>query len=264
MTSDREDAAERRDTAAEGRDTAAERRDTAAERRDTAAERRDTAAERRDAVAAERDSAALRRDTAAQACIGTKDTLRSGREHATSDRGWAARDRADGLRDRQGSAHDRTQSADDRAQAGVDALTGALGRGRGLVELQREIDRASRSDQGLVLAFIDVDGLKVINDEHGHAAGDEMLRDIAAALIGGLRSYDLVIRYGGDEFLCAFSGTDIEGARRRCDEVRRALADRTPNASVSVGLAAHEKSETLNELTARADAALYAGRRRSL
>ena len=238
-------------------------RDTTTERRDTAAERRDRVAERRDTAAAERDSAALKRDVAAEGRMAAQGPFSSGHEHAASDRGWAARDRADGLRDRQGSAHDRTQSASDRAHAGIDALTGALGRGRGLVELQREIDRAGRSDEGLVLAFIDVDGLKTINDQHGHAAGDEMLRDITAALIGGLRSYDLVIRYGGDEFLCAFSGTDIDGARRRCDEVGRKLAARTPGTSMSVGLAANEKGETLNEFIARADDALYAERRRA-
>ena len=253
MTSEREDAAERQDVAAERRDVAARRRDAAAGCRDEAAVRRDVAAD-------ERDSAALAHDTVAEGRMRADSPVSTGRVHAASDRGWAARDRADGLRDREGSADDRTQSAGDRAQAGIDALTGALGRGRGVVELQREIDRARRSADGLVLAFIDVDGLKAINDRHGHAAGDEMLRDIAAALISGLRSYDLVIRYGGDEFLCAFSGTNIEGARRRCDEVGRKLAARTPSTSVSVGLAAHERTETLQELIARADAALYAGR----
>jgi diguanylate cyclase (GGDEF)-like protein len=140
-------------------------------------------------------------------------------------------------------------------------LTGALRRDRGLADLEREIDRARRSDGRLVLAFIDVDGLKAINDVHGHAAGDKLLRDVGVALRAGLRSYDLVVRYGGDEFLCALPGTDLEGARRRLDEVAGNLTERSPRASLSMGLAALEDPDTLDELTARADAALYAGRR---
>ena len=131
-----------------------------------------------------------------------------------------------------------------------------------LAELEREIARTRRSDGRLVLAFVDVDGLKAINDLHGHAAGDQLLRDVALALRTGLRSYDLVIRYGGDEFLCALPGTDIEGARRRFDDVARELTEKRPDASVSTGLAALEETDALDELTERADAALYAGRGR--
>jgi diguanylate cyclase (GGDEF)-like protein len=75
-----------------------------------------------------------------------------------------------------------------------------------------------------------------------------------------LRSYDLVVRYGGREFLCALAGTDVEGAGRRFDEVAKRLMERTEGASVSVGLAALENADTLEELIGRADAALYAGR----
>jgi diguanylate cyclase (GGDEF)-like protein len=87
-----------------------------------------------------------------------------------------------------------------------------------------------------------------------------MLRDVGLALRTGLRSYDLVVRYGGDEFLCALPGTELEGARRRFDEVVANLTERSPEASVSIGLARLNDSDTLDTLTARADAALYAGR----
>ena len=142
-------------------------------------------------------------------------------------------------------------------------MTGTLRRGRGLVDLQREIDRAHRSDGRLVLAFVDVDGLKAINDAQGHVAGDQLLRDVGEALRAGLRSYDLVIRYGGDEFLCAITGTDIEGARARLDEMARNLTVMSPRASISMGLVALEDSETLDKLVERADAVLLAGRRRA-
>jgi len=142
-------------------------------------------------------------------------------------------------------------------------LTGALQRGRGLVEVQQEIDRARRSDGRLVLVFVDVDGFKAVNDVQGHAAGDQLLRDVAVALRAGLRSYDLVVRYGGDEFLCALSGADIETAQCRCDDGLRDLMERNPQASFSVGLAALTDPDTLGRLISRADADLYGRRRRA-
>jgi diguanylate cyclase (GGDEF)-like protein len=140
-------------------------------------------------------------------------------------------------------------------------LTGALRRDRGAVDLQREIDRANRSDGLLILAFVDVDGLKAINDTHGHGAGDRALCAVGAALLGGLRSYDVVVRYGGDEFLCGLPGSDLDGAQRRFDAVARTLAEQNPGASVSIGLAELANPDTLDALTARADASLYAARR---
>ena len=216
---------------------------------------RDQAANVRDRDADVRDRAAQGRDHAAD------DREQTARRFSTSDRERAAHDRAEASSDREQAAHDRSQAARDRAQAGVDDLTGALRRERGMVDLQREIDRSRRLDGGLVLAFVDVNGLKAINDVDGHAAGDQLLRDVAVALRSGLRSYDLVVRYGGDEFICALPGTDIEGARRRFEEVVRNLTERSPAASVSVGLAALEDPDALDELIARADVALYAGRR---
>jgi diguanylate cyclase (GGDEF)-like protein len=219
-------------------------RDEAAERRDSAAARRDRAAEVRDRVAVDGERARGR--------------------FSPGERERAAADRAEASRDRELAAHDRREAARDRAQAGVDDLTGALLRERGLGELEREVNRARRTDGRLVLAFVDVDGLKAINDVHGHAAGDRLLRDVAEALGTGLRSYDLVVRYGGDEFVCALPGTDIEGARSRFDEVARTLTARNSRASVSIGLAALENARTLDELTERADAALRWTRRRDL
>jgi diguanylate cyclase (GGDEF)-like protein len=215
-----------RDRAADGRDRAAEERDRAAEARDRAAEARDRADGR---------------------------FSRSGHERA-------ARDRAEAARDREEAARDRRESARDRAQAGLDPLTGALRRDRGLADLAREIERARRSHACLTLAFVDVDGLKAVNDAEGHAAGDRLLCDVATALRTGLRSYDLVVRYGGDEFLCALPGTDVESAHRRFAEVARSLTDMSPGASLSTGMAALKDGDTLDELIARADDALYAGR----
>ncbi|HEX8744254.1 MAG TPA: GGDEF domain-containing protein [Thermoleophilaceae bacterium] len=212
------------------------------------ADARDRAAEGRDRAAEQRDRAGRR-------------FSKSEPERATDDRERAAGDRAEAARDRRRAADDRQLAARERVKAGVDDLTGALRRDRGLTDLAREIDRARRSDGRLVLAFVDVDGLKAVNDAQGHSAGDDLLRDVAVALRTGLRSYDLVIRFGGDEFLCGLARTDVEGARRRFDEVATELRERNPRASVSTGFAELEHPDTPGELIARADAALYAGRR---
>ena len=214
--------------------------DSAARGRDRTAEERDRAAEARDRVAEQRD--------------------RPDGRFSRSERERAARDRAEASRDREHAARDRRAAARDRAQAGIDPLTGALRRDRGLADVGREIDRARRSDGRLVLAFVDVDGLKAVNDAEGHAAGDRLLCHVATALRTGLRSYDLVVRYGGDEFLCALPGTDLDSARRRFVDVAGSLRDFSQGASVSTGLAELDDRDTLDGLIARADDALYAGR----
>jgi GGDEF domain-containing protein len=125
-------------------------------------------------------------------------------------------------RDRAAEGRDRAADERDRvAEEREGAPSGSLRRARAGGRWPREIARARRSDGRLVLAFVDVDGLKPINDVQGHAVGDALLRDAAVALRTALRSYDLVVRYGGDEFLCALAGTDVEGAQRRFDEVAR-------------------------------------------
>jgi diguanylate cyclase (GGDEF)-like protein len=221
--------------------------DDAAVERDVAAQRRDQAADRRDR-AAERFERADGRFSRAES------------ERAAGDRQRSAHDRRQAAHDRRCARSDRRQAGREWAQAGLDGLTGALRRERGMSGLQQEIDRARRSDGRLVVAFVDVDGLKEINDADGHAAGDQVLRVVAAALSDGLRSYDLVVRYGGDEFLCGLPGSDLKGAQRCLDTVANTVAERDPLASVSMGLAELTNPDTLDVLIARADAALYADR----
>ena len=69
-----------------------------------------------------------------------------------------------------------------------------------------EIARANRSAEPLTLAFVDVDGLKTVNDTQGHAVGDTLLRNVVTARRSGLRETDLIVRYGGDECLCVLPG----------------------------------------------------------
>jgi diguanylate cyclase (GGDEF)-like protein len=147
-------------------------------------------------------------------------------------------------------------------QAATDDLTGALRRGTGLAALQREIDRARRSGRGLVVAFMDVDGLKNLNDTDGHAAGDDLLRKVVAAIRERVRSYDLVFRYGGDEFVCALVDTTMAQAERTATDIRGRVERNTGGHTVSVGLAELGHDDDAVRIVARADTALYRQRGR--
>jgi len=102
-----------------------------------------------------------------------------------------------------------------------------------------------------VLAFIDVDNLKAVNDSRGHAAGDKLLRDVANAVRAHVRSYDLLIRFGGDEFVCGLADLSMSAASTRFDRVNAELA--ALHASIGVGLAELGEHDELEDLLARAD-----------
>jgi diguanylate cyclase (GGDEF)-like protein len=84
----------------------------------------------------------------------------------------------------------------------------------GLAAVQREMDRSERDGTPLVLAFVDVVGLKATNDTRGHSAGDRMLQEVAGCITDDLRTYDLVTRIGGDEFVCTLSGQSVAQAAK--------------------------------------------------
>jgi len=140
-------------------------------------------------------------------------------------------------------------------EAAVDELTGVLRRSAGLDQLQREVRRARRfDDYKLVVAFCDLDELKVVNDTSGHAAGDAVLREMAAALRRRLRAYDLVIRWGGDEFVCSLPGAGLEAAQRAMEDIQTELRART-GCTFSAGYAELGEDGDAESLVARADAA---------
>ena len=235
----------------------------AAEDRDRTAEDRDRRAEAHDRVSEARDSRADERDERAEARERTGDAT-----GAAADRGGAKRDRQGGASDRIQAADDRIAasadrliSAEERAACSIDSLTGAHRRDVGIVELERELARAKRTGQPLALAFIDIDDLKGRNDSLGHAAGDELLRATADAIRAHLSSYDLIVRFGGDEFLCAVTDVPMADAATRFSRVNADLAA-TRQASVTIGLAELEADDSLEDLVARADQALYRERQR--
>lgn len=142
-----------------------------------------------------------------------------------------------------------------REQAAFDDLTGVLRRAAGIAATEREISRARRQKSPLTVAFVDVDGLKQANDTRGHAAGDEVLKGLAAALKAGLRGQDLVVRYGGDEFVCVLPDTpgDAGGEKMRQIQAEAAKA----GFGFSLGLAELERSDDVVSLLGRADSNLY-------
>jgi two-component system cell cycle response regulator len=134
-------------------------------------------------------------------------------------------------------------------------------------QLEVLISRARRHGQQLSLLLVDADRFKRINDEHGHAVGDVVLREIAQRLRERVRREDAVGRWGGEEFVVALPETTPDGAARVAESLRAAVADTAVAAdgqtalavTVSIGVAAWT-GEDLDELVARSDRALYAAK----
>lgn len=261
-----------RDRGSRLRSQAAEERVEAAAARDAIAQARDLAAAARDQAAAARDRELAEREASVSADV---DRAAEGRGTAAADRIWAAESRARAAADREQAALDREQAAHDRLEAQIDrdalltrlvsaetdALTGARTRAAGLADLEREIARARRAAGPLATAYIDVVGLKMVNDAQGHAAGDALLQHAVRAIREHLRSYDLIIRMGGDEFLCVMSDATVEIARRRFGAVQAELAaDATGGCQIKFGVAQLLPEDSVMELVTRADAQLPVSR----
>ncbi len=150
-------------------------------------------------------------------------------------------------------------------QALVDGLTGVANRRRCSDALAAEVARAGRHGTALSLVLADLDDFKLVNDVHGHAAGDMVLREFADVLRATVRETDLAGRWGGEEFLLLLPGTDAVGAAQLAERVRLAFAERpilTPDGAplavtCSFGVAQHRAGEDEDGLTAAADRALY-------
>jgi diguanylate cyclase (GGDEF)-like protein len=146
------------------------------------------------------------------------------------------------------------------SEARVDALTGLANR-RALEEiLAAEISRAQRFAHQLAVVLLDLDRFKEINDSFGHAAGDGMLRAVSRLLTSLARQGDTVARWGGEEFVVVLPETDLAGARRFAERLRRtieahAVGDLTTSASC--GVATMLLEDSVEELLGAADQALY-------
>jgi len=151
----------------------------------------------------------------------------------------------------------------------TDELTELPNRRAFLRRLEDEVARVQRYGYPLSLALIDLDGFKSVNDQYGHAAGDEVLNSYAANILSIFRHHDMVARYGGEEFAVLLPNTNTEGAMRALNKVQKRTTETTylydgvsrPMPTFSAGLSLYKPGETPSNLIERADKALYQAKR---
>jgi diguanylate cyclase (GGDEF)-like protein len=151
-----------------------------------------------------------------------------------------------------------------QTQAITDALTNVYNR-RGLYQLgEFEFERARRIHRPFSVLMFDIDHFKRVNDTHGHAIGDQVLRHLAERCRQNSRVMDIIGRYGGEEFVILLPETNLESARQTATRLRRTII-RTPfitdagslPVTVSMGVAEATERDTFNTLIEKADKALY-------
>ncbi|MFN3841991.1 MAG: diguanylate cyclase [Rehaibacterium terrae] len=149
-------------------------------------------------------------------------------------------------------------------EARQDALSGLPNR-RALEDLRERFGRGEFDAMGrFAVVAIDIDHFKRINDSHGHAVGDEVIRRLGQALRGCVRGQDVAGRHGGEEFVAFLPGADLDGARRMAERLREAIAriDAPCAFTVSIGVAAGSiGADDLDAVMERADRALYRAKR---
>ncbi len=156
-----------------------------------------------------------------------------------------------------------------RFQATHDLLTSLWNRGVIVELMSHEIMRSRRERSCTAVMMCDIDHFKSVNDQHGHAVGDDVLREVARRLHNSVRSYDMVGRYGGEEFLVALNKCNPESAVSRAENLRAKIggqpiqtADKPITVTISIGLALSSEFTqcTVEELMHQADMALYAAK----
>ena len=170
-------------------------------------------------------------------------------------------------------AREVTTDADDRVEAlerrlahletlvGSDELTGLLNRRGFLSVFSRANAAAKRGGPGGVVVVCDLDGFKKVNDELGHARGDEVLRQLGAVFRRKIRKMDAAARLGGDEFALMLVGVSATAARRKCQWLERVID--TIGIGASFGLATFDGEESEDAVLHRADMAMYEEKRRN-
>lgn len=155
-----------------------------------------------------------------------------------------------------------------KQQTDIDSMTGLLNHRAFFGTLEREVERATRTKNSLSIAIIDIDAFKRVNDSKGHLWGDAIIRRVAEILSASVRQRDAVARYGGDEFGIIMPGATREAVERRMQHVRRDLRTANevgPLPQISWGISSFpDDGLQPTELVARADAAMYTMKQRSV
>jgi diguanylate cyclase (GGDEF)-like protein len=235
------------------RDAEAGRRDERARRRDETAAQRDSAADLADQEAAELAGSAEHIDDRTRVVLGAAASARS---KAAAARVKAAEDRRHAASDREAAARDREQLHPEILPSQLDESTGAYRRGIGELLISHEIEHESRVHSDMHLAVIKVGSPEASSDDLGDAPGDVALRRVFLGLQARLRPYDPIVRWDGDEFVCALTGVTAGDARGRVLGAQSDLAEQNPGISVSTGMAVLENDDTLTTLVGRAHTAL--------
>jgi len=171
--------------------------------------------------------------------------------------------------------NDRVQHLQNDAWRGltkVDPLTGVRNRHDMMVDLDNERERARRTSQACSVAMVDLDHFKNVNDTYGHVVGDTVLRHVSTLIGELLRPYDMVYRYGGEEFLLCLPNTDLDTAVMVLERLREKIAcTKVPygtegkelSITASFGVAAIDTVEHIVKTIERADLALYDAKKTS-
>lgn len=146
----------------------------------------------------------------------------------------------------------------------TDSLTGMVNHEHVFSKLKKALSQAQNDGYGLCIVMADIDHFKSVNDTHGHLAGDGVLKEVAKRIKGSLRGFDVVGRYGGEEFLLILHKANLDTARIVAERIRSRIAA-TPidlpeallDVTISMGVAMAKPDEDVNSMVERADKALY-------
>lgn len=157
-------------------------------------------------------------------------------------------------------------------RANVDLLTGAYNRHYFQENAKQELSLSKREHTSLKVVMIDIDHFKKINDKYGHLAGDYILREVANIIRNSIRDYDLLCRYGGEEFILLLRGAiTLTDTEKLCERIRIQIQDRnfeyrgiTINLTISIGTCYQEDTSelTIEDIILKADKALYQSKKR--
>jgi diguanylate cyclase (GGDEF)-like protein len=145
-----------------------------------------------------------------------------------------------------------------------DSLTGLYNNGYTFEFLDRAIEKAKHYDKELSLLMIDIDDFKLVNDNHGHLEGDYVIQSVAKSILDATRDFDVIGRYGGEEYIVVLSNTDLERAKQIAKRILKTISETETHfeskVTASIGVAQWDK-DTRHNLIQRADMNLYQAKR---